>query len=148
MSGPLFGLFGVLFGVVLSRSGVTDYDASAAMFRLADFHLFGVIGAAIVTAALGLWTLRRAGNRTVTGAPLELRRKPWHSGAIWGGLVFGMGWALSGACPGTALVQVGEGKLIALVTVAGIFGGTYLFGWIRSRLSAPPVPAREPARAR
>jgi uncharacterized membrane protein YedE/YeeE len=142
MRGPLFTLFGILFGLVLSRSGVTDYDTIAAMFRLSDFHLFGVIGSAIATAALGFWVLRRAGNRTVAGAPIEVRRKPWQSGAVGGGLVFGAGWALSGACPGTALVQIGEGKLMALVTIAGIIAGTYLYGWARSRLDVPPAPRR------
>lgn len=130
MTGPLFLLFGALFGFVLSRGRVTD--TIAAMFRLAEFHLFGVIGGAIGTAALGLWLLRRGGNRTLAGAPIELRRKPWQRGAIWGGLILGAGWALSGAGPGTSLVQVGEGKLVALFTVAGILAGTYLYGAVRS----------------
>ena len=92
-----FTLFGALFGFGLSRSRVTDYDAIAGMFRLTDLHLFGVIGAAIAVSALGLWIVRRGGNRTVTGQAVEVRRKPWQSGAIWGGLVFGGGWGLSGA---------------------------------------------------
>jgi hypothetical protein len=140
MSAPGFLVSGAAFGFVLSRAGVTDYDTIAAMFRLADIHLFGVIGSAIASAALGLWLVRR-GGRTLTGAPLELRRKPWSRGAVRGGLVFGAGWALSGACPGSALVQVGEGKVVALVTVAGILVGTYLFGVARSRLDAPRLPS-------
>jgi hypothetical protein len=139
MRPPLFVVFGALFGFVLSRARVTDYDAIAGMFRLAEFHLFGVIGSAIAVAALGLWALRRAGNRTVTGRAVEVRPKPWHTGAIWGGLVLGAGWALSGACPGTSLVQ---GKLVAPFTVAGILAGTYLYGWLRSRLETPPASAR------
>src|SRR6266508_7022335 len=97
MAGSVFAGFGVLFGFVLSRARVTDYDTIAGMFRLTDLHLFGVIGAAIAISALGLWIVRRGGNRTVTGQAVEVRRKPWQSGAIWGGLVFGAGWALSGA---------------------------------------------------
>jgi len=139
MSPPLFMLFGILFGFILSRAGVTDYDVIAGMFRLTDVHLFGVIGSAIGTAALGFWALRRAGNRTISGEPIDLRRKPWQRGAIWGGLVLGAGWALTGACPGTSLVQVGEGKLVALFTVAGILAGTYVYGWFRSRLNTPTV---------
>lgn len=134
---PIFAIFGVLFGFTLSRARVTDYDTIGAMFRLADLHVMFVIGAAIATAALGLWVLRRTGNLTASGRPIEMRKKPWHQGAIWGGLVFGVGWALSGACPGTSLVQVGEGKLIALFTVAGIVLGTYGYGWVRSNLSRP-----------
>lgn len=139
-----FAIFGTLFGFALSRGRVTDYDTIAGMFRLTDLHLFGVIGSAIATAALGLWLVRRAGNVTVTGAPVEVRPKPWQSGAVWGGLMFGAGWALTGACPGTALVQVGEGKVMAVVTVAGILAGTYVYGLVRSggQVTAPPREAR------
>jgi hypothetical protein len=128
----LFTVFGVVFGFVLSRGRVSDYDTIAGMFRLTDLHLFGVIGAAIVTAALGLWLIRQRGSRTITGTPVEVRRKPWRPGMFAGGLVLGAGWALTGACPGTSLVQIGEGKLIALFTVVGILAGTYLFGCLRS----------------
>lgn len=149
MSSALFMLSGMLFGFILSRAGVTDYDTIAGMFRLTHVHLFGVIGSAIGTAALGFWVLRRAGNRTISGEPIDFRRKPWQRGAIWGGLVLGAGWALTGACPGTSLVQVGEGKLVALFTVAGILAGTYLYGWVLSRSSTPTVasPMQEALRS-
>lgn len=136
-----FLVFGTLFGFALSRARATDYDTIAAMFRFTDLHLMFVIGLAIGTAALGFWVLRRTGNRTLSGQPVALRDKPWHRGAIWGGLLFGTGWALSGACPGTALAQVGEGKLVALITVAGILAGTYVYGFLRSRIgTAAPSP--------
>ena len=137
MSALNFMLFGALFGFVLSRAQVTDYDTIGAMFRFTDLHLVGVIGSAIATAAAGLWVLRRSGGHTMTGRPIEMRPKPWRAGAVWGGLVLGAGWGLTGACPGTSLVQVGEGKLVAVVTVAGILAGTYLYGWVRSRWSTP-----------
>jgi len=132
-----FTLFGAFFGFVLSRGRVSDYDTIAGMFRLTDLHLFGVIGAAIGTAAVGLWLIRRGGNRTIAGDAVEVRRKSWQPGVFWGGLVLGAGWALSGACPGTSLVQMGEGKLLALFTVAGIVLGTYAFGRLRSSGDAP-----------
>ncbi len=135
MSGPVFTLFGALFGFVLSRAQVTDYDTIGGMFRFTDLHLVGVIGSAIATAAAGLWVLRRSGGQTVTGHPIEMRRKSWHAGAVWGGLVLGAGWGLTGACPGTSLVQAGEGKLVALFTVTGILFGTYLYGVARSAAS-------------
>jgi uncharacterized membrane protein YedE/YeeE len=102
-------------------------------------HLFGVIGAAIGTAAVGLWLVRRGGNRTITGDDVEVWRKAWQPGVFSGGLVLGAGWALSGACPGTSLVQVGEGKLLALFTVAGIVLGTYAFGRLRSSVDAAHI---------
>jgi uncharacterized protein len=138
----VFTLFGALFGFVLSRGRLTDYDTMAAMFRLGEFHVFGVIGTAIATAAIGLWLVRRAGNRTVMGAPVEVRPKPWRPGAVWGGLTFGAGWALTGTCPGTSLAQLGEGKLFAAFTVAGILAGTYVYGLLASRRTTrAPVTA-------
>ena len=142
MASWVFAGFGVLFGFVLSRARVTDYDTITGMFRLTDLHLFGVIGTAIPTAALGLWLLRRTGNRTFIGTGADLRPKPWSRSLLPGGILFGAGWALTGACPGTALAQVGEGKMIALVSVVGMLAGTYLYGWIRSsRRDAAPSAA-------
>jgi uncharacterized membrane protein YedE/YeeE len=146
MRPPLTIVFGIVFGFVLSRARVTDYDTIGGMFRFTDLHLIGVIGSAIATAALGLWVLRRTGNRTGFGRAVEVRPKPWQPGAIAGGLVLGAGWALSGACPGTSLVQIGEGKVVALFTVAGILAGTYLYGRVRSRLDTPTVSRVQEAR--
>ena len=92
---------------------------------------------------IGLWLIRRGGNRTVTGDRVDVRRKAWQPGVFSGGLVLGAGWALTGACPGTSLVQVGEGKLVAVFTVAGILVGTYVFGRLRS-FGDRPVLASEP----
>ena len=137
-----FVLFGAAFGLVLSRARVTDYDRIAGMFRLTEFHLFGVIGSAIAVSAFGFWLLRRTGSRTLGGEPVRFRPKTWHPGAVWGGLLFGAGWAITGACPGTALAQLGEGKLVALATIAGILAGTYTYGWVRSAgMATPPLPS-------
>jgi uncharacterized protein len=129
-----------------SRGRVSDYDTIAGMFRLTDLDLFGVIGMAIATSGVGLWLIRRRGNGTVTGDPVDVRRKAWQPSVFPGGLVLGAGWALTGASPGTSLVQVDKGKLVAVFTVAGILVGTYVFGRLRSfrdrpRLASEPHPA-------
>lgn len=118
--------FGLLFGFILSRVGATDYDAVAGMFRLTDLHLMGVIGLVVALTAIGFRVLRHAGGRARTGEALALAPKPWHRGVVRGGLLFGSGWALSGACPGTALAQISEGRLAGLVTFAGILLGAWL----------------------
>ena len=122
-----FFLFGLLFGFILSKVGATSHDAIAEMFLLRDFHLMIVISTAILVAGLGFWLMRRFGVKSQSGAPLALSPKPRNSGNLWGGLLFGAGWALSGACPGTALAQLGEGKFVALFTLLGIFLGTELY---------------------
>jgi uncharacterized membrane protein YedE/YeeE len=132
MKRAVFLVFGALFGFLLSRARATDYVAIENMFLLRDLHLFGVIGVAIATAAVGLFVLRRAHAHAWAGGPVSLKTKPFTRGVFAGGLVFGVGWALSGACPGTALTQIGEGKMYALATAGGILLGT----WLQRKISA------------
>jgi uncharacterized protein len=132
-------LFGLLFGFVLSRIGATDYDAIAGMFRLTDLHLMGVIGGAVGLSGLGFWLIRRRAIRSLDGGPIELMKKPMTRWLPLGAVMFGVGWALTGTCPGTALAQLGEGRFAALATIAGILLGSYIVETrLRPRTSAPP----------
>jgi uncharacterized membrane protein YedE/YeeE len=115
--------FGIAFGFVLSRAGATEYDAIHGMFLLTDLHLVGVIATAIALAALGFAAIRRWSVRTPGEEPIALVKKPMTPTLLGGAVIFGVGWALSGTCPGTALAQIGEGKLAALATFAGILIG-------------------------
>ncbi len=119
-------IFGALFGFVLSRVGATDYDAIASMFKLTDLHLMGVIGGAVALSALGFRLIRRSAARSLSGERIALTQKPMTRWLVAGSLMFGVGWALSGTCPGTALAQLGEGRWAALATIAGILLGSYL----------------------
>jgi uncharacterized membrane protein YedE/YeeE len=135
--------FGVVFGFVLSRVGATDYDAIIGMFLLEDLHLAGVIGVAILTAAPALFLLRRLGLACPAGCRYQLEQKPIKPGLVLGSVLFGAGWALTGTCPGTSLAQLGEGKLMALFTVAGILlgAGAYRVAQRRGSVArlAPPA---------
>lgn len=132
--------FGALFGFLLVRVGATSYDAIADMFLLRDLHLVGVIVLAIATAALGFAVLRRRGVAR-GGVRLALEGKPLKPGLVTGGLLFGVGWALTGTCPGTAIAQLGEGRVAAIVTFAGILVGA----WLEPRLApAARTTARGP----
>jgi uncharacterized membrane protein YedE/YeeE len=132
---------GALFGFILSRAGATDYDAISGMFRLTDLHLFGVIGTAVVVSALGFAVVRRRHARALTGEPMSLAVKPMTPGLALGALVFGVGWALAGTCPGTALAQIGEGRLAGVFTFVGILLGARLALFQSERRAArvPPV---------
>jgi uncharacterized membrane protein YedE/YeeE len=120
--------FGALFGFILSRAGATDYDAISGMFRLTDLHLFSVIGLAVAVSAAGFFAARRLGLKARNGEPLLLTKKPMTRGLAAGALLFGVGWGLSGTCPGTALAQIGEGRLAGLATFSGILLGAWLQG--------------------
>jgi uncharacterized membrane protein YedE/YeeE len=131
-----FVLLGTAFGFVLSRSGAADYDTVLGMFLLDRFQLWGVIGVALLVTAPGLAWLERRG-RTASGAPLAVKRKPEHPGNVVGGAIFGVGWAITGMCPGPIFVNLGEGKLYALGALAGALVGTLLFGALYARLQRP-----------
>lgn len=122
--GPL-GVFacGLVFGFVLQRVGATDYDAIAKMFLLEDLHLAGVIGIAMVVAGIGLGLVRRARTTPWVRYAEVVKPKPMKPGLVLGAMLFGVGWAVTGTCPGTGLAQLGEGQLMALFTVAGMLLG-------------------------
>jgi uncharacterized membrane protein YedE/YeeE len=120
---------GAVFGFILSRAGATDYDAISGMFRLTDLHLFGVIGLAVAVSAAGFFVTRRYGLRALNGELVHLTQKPMTKGLAAGALLFGLGWGISGTCPGTALAQIGEGRLSGLVTFSGILLGAWVQGW-------------------
>lgn len=136
MNGFLYVAFGTAFGFVLSRSGAADYDQIQDMFLLRSFQLYGIIGTAVAVTAPGLWWLKRRG-RTLGGQPLVVKPKPRHPGNVVGGALFGIGWSLTGMCPGPILVNIGEGKLYALAALAGVLVGATLFGALYERLTGP-----------
>lgn len=135
MNPLVYLVFGTAFGFVLSRSGAADYDYVQKMFLFRDFQLYGIIATAVAVTAPGLWLLKRRG-RTAAGAPLAVRPKPRHPGNVAGGLLFGVGWSITGMCPGPILVNVGEGKLYALGALAGALVGAGLFGVLYERFPA------------
>ncbi len=133
----LYVALGAMFGFVLSRSGAADFGFITGMFLFERFQLYGIIGTAILLTAPGLWWIRRHG-RTAAGAPIRIERKPFTRGTIGGGVVFGIGWAMTGMCPGPIFVNIGEGKVYAVAALVGALTGTAFFGTLQSRVSSPP----------
>jgi uncharacterized membrane protein YedE/YeeE len=119
------GLFGLLLGFSLSWMGFADFGEVHRMFTFADLRLFLTFVGGVALTGAGFAILSRGKS---------LAPKPLHKGTIVGGVLFGVGWAITGACPGAALVQLGEGQLIALVTLGGIFAGTLLYRPLHARL--------------
>jgi uncharacterized membrane protein YedE/YeeE len=130
----LFVLFGAAFGFILSRAGATTYDFYAKLFLFQDLQLMWVIATAAGVGAVGVLVMKRLLQQaTITGEPISFAGKPYKKGLVPGSLLFGAGWGLAGACPGTALAMLGEGKLGSLFTITGLLLGTYLYGVIESR---------------
>ncbi len=132
-------LGGTAFGFVLANNGAADFDSNFRMFTFAEFHLFGLGMVSVGLSALMLYVLRRRAAQGGLAGRIRWSARPIHRGSIIGSLLFGVGWALSGACPGTALVQVGLGHWIALATVAGIFAGIGLHDLVNRRALRWPV---------
>ena len=129
---------GALFGLILSRAGATTFDFYAGLFLFQDLQLLWVIGTAAAFGAIGVAALKRFGpaDGVISKEPLKYEGKPWRKGLVVGALLFGGGWGLSGACPGTALAMLGEGKLAALFPILGVLIGTWLFGVVQDRTPA------------
>ncbi len=140
----LYVALGLVFGLALSRSGAADYNFIQAMFLFESFQLYGIIGSAVVITAPLLYLLKRYGH-TITGTPITIELKALNRGTIYGGLLFGVGWSITGMCPGPIVVNVGEGKLYALAALAGALVGASLLGITYPRLARPfglpPLPA-------
>jgi len=115
-------LFGLPFGAVFSAAGFNQYDTIHRMLLLEDAGPFLTMASAVGTAMGLLWWLERRRWRTTMGGSLELRRWNVEGKHVWGGIVFGTGWAITGACPGTASTTLGAGSLMGIVLVAGTTG--------------------------
>ena len=131
-----FFLLGSLFGAVLLEAEVLSWFRIQEMFRFHAFHMYGIIGSAVVVAGVSLAIIRRLGLRDPDGAPLALAPKALGSGAryVIGGTIFGIGWALTGACPGPLVALVAGGVPVMLVAIASALAGTWTYGYLRQRL--------------
>lgn len=133
---PLFVL-GVYLGVVFRKSEVISWFRIQEMFRFQSFHMYGIIGSAVAVGALGVWIIRARGLRTLAGEPIRIVKEPWTGwGAqYWlGGAIFGVGWGLTGACPGPMFALVGSGLTVMLVAIASAVAGVWTYARIRHRL--------------
>ncbi len=132
----VYVLLGTIFGFILSRSGAADYDFIQGMFLFTEFQLYGILAVAIAVTAPGIWLIKRRG-RTLLGRPVSIELKALHRGNIVGGVLFGVGWSITGMCPGPILVNIGEGKLYAIAALAGALAGAGLLGSFYPVLQRP-----------
>ena len=133
---PLFNvlLIGIGFGIVLAKAEVISWFRVQRMFLFQEAHMYLVILSAIGVAGLSLMLMKRLHLNSLQGEPIAIKEKPFQKGVILGGLIFGMGWAITGACPGPIYAQLGSGEYIAGVTFLGAMAGMYLYALLQSRL--------------
>jgi uncharacterized membrane protein YedE/YeeE len=129
-----FTVAGTAFGIVLIKSEVISWFRIQEMFHLQSFHMYGVIGSAIMVAAIFVWLIKRFNIKTISGEKIEFHRKPFSKGQVIGGLLFGLGWAITGACPGPLFAQIGSGATVIAVTLLSAIAGTWVYGYFREKL--------------
>ncbi len=125
---------GIFFGIILVKSEVISWFRIQEMFRLQSFHMYGVIGSAVAVGIISVAIIKKFKIKTIYGDPVVFYSRPFSKGQIVGGLLFGFGWALTGACPGPLFAQIGAGTTVVIITLLSAIGGVWVYGWIREKL--------------
>jgi uncharacterized membrane protein YedE/YeeE len=130
-----FILAGILFGITMSKSEAISWYRIQEMFRFQSFHMYGLMGTAVVLGSIAVFLIKRFKINDYSGNPIVFQDKdksfPKY---IIGGTIFGLGWALTGACPGPMFVNIGHGYFAMLIVIFGALVGTYLYGLVKNKL--------------
>jgi hypothetical protein len=129
-----YAVVGILFGIVFVKAEIVSWFRIQEMFRLDSFHMYGVIGTAIAVGMLSLQIIKRKKIKSIDGEQIEVHDKKFDKGQIYGGLLFGFGWALTGACPGPLFAQIGAGFTVVIVTFLSAVFGTWVYGKYNDKL--------------
>lgn len=127
-------IVGILFGIVFIKSEVISWFRIQEMFRMQSFHMYGIIGSAVITGMISVFIIKRWNIKTIYGESIHLAPKTFNKGQIFGGLIFGLGWAMTGACPGPLFAQIGTGATVITVTLFSAILGTWVYGKFREKL--------------
>lgn len=127
-------LAGMLFGIFLVKSEVISWFRIQEMFQLKSFHMYGVIGSAVVVGIISVFLIKKLKAKSIEGEIINLEPKKFNKGQIFGGLTFGLGWAITGACPGPLFAQIGTGATVIIVTLLSAIAGTWIYGKLRDKL--------------
>lgn len=127
-------IVGVLFGIVFVKSEVISWFRIQEMFRLQSFHMYGIIGSAIAVGMFSVFLIKKFKIKTIAGEPIVFHPKKFNKGQVYGGLLFGLGWAVTGACPGPLYAQIGTGATVVIVTLLSAIAGTWVYGKLRDKL--------------
>jgi uncharacterized membrane protein YedE/YeeE len=127
-------LLGIVFGIALTKGEAISWYRIQEMFRFESFHMFGLFMTAVPVAAISILIIQKFKLNSIDGQAIDVPKKVYHHGLILGGLIFGFGWALTGACPGPLYAQIGAGYTVTIITFLAAFVGTWTFARIASYL--------------
>ncbi|HSZ71036.1 MAG TPA: DUF6691 family protein [Cytophagaceae bacterium] len=129
-----YAFLGTLFGIIAIKSEIVSWYRIQEMFHFQSFHMYGVIGSAVLVGLISMQLIKRFHIKTIDGEDVIITPKKYNKGTVIGSIFFGIGWAITGACPGPIYAQIGAGFLVSILTLAGALGGTYLYGVLEERL--------------
>ena len=129
-----FFLIGIYFGIVLTKAEVISWFRIQEMFLFQSIHMYGIIGSAVVVGAISVFLIKKFNLKTFGGEDIRLISKEYHKGLLPGGIIFGLGWALTGACPGPMFALVGAGVEVMLVAILAAIAGTFVYGVVKDKL--------------
>ncbi len=127
-------LVGIIFGIVFVKSEVISWFRIQEMFRLQSCHMYGIIGSAVVTGIISIWIIKKFKIKTIKKETIKIADKEFRKGQVIGGLIFGMGWAITGACPGPLFAQIGSGFTVVVITLVSAIAGTWVYGKFQKHL--------------
>jgi uncharacterized membrane protein YedE/YeeE len=127
-------MLGVFFGIVFVKGEIISWYRIQEMFRLHSFHMYGVIGTAVIVGAISVFLIKKFNIKTLQGETVKFKKRDFSWGQVIGGTMFGLGWAITGACPGPLFAQIGSGFLVIAVTLFSAIAGTWVYGLIREKL--------------
>ena len=129
-----FILTGIFFGIVLSKAEVISWYRIYEMFKFQSFHMYGVIGSAVVTGMILFYFFRKGKIKTMDGEQIQIEPKKKGIRNIIGGILFGLGWALAGACPGPMFILLGKGAMSIVIVIIGSLFGAFLYHAVKSKI--------------
>ena len=129
-----YAFVGILFGIIFIKAEVVSWFRIQEMFHLQSFHMYGVIGSAVAVGVISVFLIKKLNIKTLQGEKIEIQPKTFNKGQIYGGLMFGFGWAITGACPGPLFAQIGTGAFVIIVTLLSAILGTWVYGKVRDKL--------------
>jgi uncharacterized protein len=127
-------VLGIVFGIALTKGEAISWYRIQEMFRFESFHMFGLFMTAVPVAAVSILIIQKSRLRSIDGQSIEVPKKVYHHGVILGGLTFGFGWAMTGACPGPLYAQIGAGYTVTIVTFLAAVLGTWTFARVEAYL--------------
>ena len=129
-----FVVYGIVFGIILTKAEVISWFRIQEMFRFQSFHMYGIIGSAVIVGAVSIILIKKFKLKSISGEDIVFPAKPYDKGLMIGGTLFGLGWALTGACPGPIFAIIGNGYSVFIVTFLFALLGAWVYGLLSEKL--------------